>query len=199
MAVPARRTLRPPSSSSPSTGRVTIPNLITDPTWSLQPWPISLTVGQTEVEIPALPASVWLAVLMTDDMGFDDFMADISLDIEDAVNEAVLNDQITMAELSELCFGIIATVSGRPWHIAARLIQTARASWHIIGPEMLRWINPAQVSLSAWLDVVLIVLLRNMEEKDIPLFLTRLEAPAPGVKDQEITMTDNEFMALMNS
>lgn len=135
---------------------------------------------------------------MTDDMGLSDFMADISPEVEDAVQEAILEDRITITEISDLFLDIIAAVSGRPWHIAARLIQAVRQSWHVLGPEMFRWINPTEVSLSAWLDVALIVMLRSMEEKDIPMFLARLEAPAPGADNQEITMTENDFMALVN-
>jgi hypothetical protein len=80
-----------------------------------------------------------------------------------------------------------------------RLVDLARRSWDAIGGEMLsRGVDAGALSLSGWLDILLITVLRNMEQKDITLFNMRLEAPPEGEQPEpeELEMSRSAFMAL---
>jgi hypothetical protein len=69
----------------------------------------------------------------------------------------------------------------------------------VVGGELaLKGVDATQLSLSSWLDVLLLILLRNMDQKDIPMFTMRLEVPPEGfqAEAQEPTMSAQEFMAM---
>jgi len=194
----ARRPYSPPSSATPSTGRVQVPRIITDVVASLRPWPIEVTVADTQVVIPAYPAADWLSVLMVDDLRLDDMLLALAPDVADTIDEALFSGSLSFDDYSDLILNIITTAAGRPWHKALRLITTVQASWDVIGADLeQRGIDADRCSLSAWLDVALVTLLKHLDEKDIPLFVTRLEAPLPGNEEEEMTMSADDFAALM--
>lgn len=154
--------------------------------------------GQT-VQIPALPAAMWLATLMSDSLDVSNLFLALAPDLADALDEALFAERLSLEDYVDLAFQVIDQVAGRPWHIALRLIGSARASWDVVGAEMVfRHIDAAQVSLSAWLDAALLVMIRSMDSKDVTMFLAKLEAPPPGVDPfDEMEMPADDFAALM--
>jgi hypothetical protein len=194
----ARRPFNPPSSGTKDKGHIKVPRIVTDAVMSLRPWPIEMTVAGQDVQIPALPAADWLSVLMVENLVFDDVLMNLAPDVAEVVDQALFDGSITFDDYSKLLLDLISTVSGRPWHKALRLIAVVHVSWDVIGAELeFKGIDATEVSLGAWLDVALIALLKNLEEKDIPLFVTRLEAPAPGAEEEEMTMAPDDFAALV--
>lgn len=186
----------PPSTDS---GRFQVPTLNLDPIQSMRPWPVVVTLGGRELEIPALPAVDWLAILMAPESQLDDlFPGLLSPDGVDWVEEQILDGNLGLAEFQELVFQIIETVSARKWWVTLRLVDVARRSWDVVGSEMLiRGIDPARISLSAWLDVLLITVLKNMDPKDVTMFNLRLEAaPDQEQGPEEMEMSRSAFMAL---
>jgi hypothetical protein len=183
-----------------SSGRVTVPKLNRDPVQSLCPFPVEVTVAGHDYLIPALPASVWLSVLMADDLDLSDVFPGL-LDEQDMelFEDSVISGQVTLEELEEVILGVIETASARRWFVALRLIEVAKSSWDVLGAELgLRGVDAAQVSLSQWLDILLILALRNMEEKDVQMFCLKLEAPPEGTQDAEpeMEMSESAFMAM---
>lgn len=200
MAAVRRPSARPSPSPSPGTtdnGRVTVPKLNQDPVQSLRPLSVLVTVGSEEYEIPAMSAADWLSLLMAPEMDLADVFPGLLPD--EQMEYMLFDSDLSMAEIADLATGIIATVSARSWWVALRLIDVARNSWDVIGGELtLKGVDPERLSLSSWLDVLLLVLLRNMDAKDIPMFTMRLEAPPPHLKDEveEPTMSAEAFMAM---
>lgn len=187
--------------SSADAGRVNVPRLNRDPVSSLRPCSVTVTIGSGEVEIPALSAADWLSVLMVEAVELDDiFPGLLSEQDTDLVEEAILEGSLELQEFRDLILSVIETASARHWWVALRLIEVARTSWDVIGGELvLRGVDAESLSLSAWLDVLLLTVLRNMEPKDTQMFTMRLETPPPEAKDgaeQEMEMSQDAFMAI---
>lgn len=186
----------PPSADS---GRVQVPSLNLDPIQSMRPWSVVVTCGGRELEIPALPAVDWLTILMAPESQLDDlFPGLLSPEDADWVEEQILDGELRLPEFQDLVFKVIETVSARKWWVALRLIDLARRSWDVIGSEMLlRGIDATRISLSAWLDVLLVTVLKNMDPKDVAMFNLRLEAaPDEEQEPEEMEMSRSAFMAL---
>lgn len=182
----------------PSTPRVTLPSLNKDPTQSLQPWPVLVTVAGGEVSIPALSAASWLSVLMVEDLQLDDIFPGL-LEGEDSdwLEEQIVLGQVDLAELQELILAIVENVSARKWWVALRLVEVARRSWDHLGAEMLlRGIDASRISLAGWLDVLSLLAVRNIEPEQLQSFLLRLEAPPEGEEPEEMEMNASTFLAL---
>lgn len=191
---------RPSLPSSPGGGgappRVTLPNLVKDPVWSLRPWPLVVYLGGEEYEVPALPAADWLAYLMREEPDFDGMILDFFPESEDKLMDGTLD----VDDLYETCFDVLETVGGRMWWVTLRLVNLARESWHILGPQMLEAIDFEHVSIAAWLDVLLVKIVHSMDPKDTAMFAARLEAPppefAPEDPIEEMTMDRSAFLSM---
>lgn len=182
---------------SENSGRIAISHVVTDPIWSLCPWPLDVTVGESQITIPALSAAKWLVVLMAEELDPWDVVPGLCIDAEEVVTEALLNEQLEYSELRDIVLDVISMVTGRPWWIALRLVHIAKASWEAVGGELaFRGVQAQNISLAAWLDATLLVCLRSMESKDVTMFMTRLEAPPPGVETEEPEMDRASFMAM---
>lgn len=165
--------------SSPEPPRTPIPNHVKDPLWSLGVWPVAIRLGGAGFEIPALPARDWLAVLMVEDFDPADVFPDLAGDLDDEIAELILAGTIDLDDLDDAAFDVISAVSGRPWWIALRLIATARASWAVLGPMMIMRVDAGAVSLSAWLDVLLMTIMESIDRDKAEMFVLQLEAPPP--------------------
>jgi hypothetical protein len=190
----------PDLSSVPDTSKVIVPSLNRDPVQSLQPWAVVVHCAGADVEIPALPATDWLAVLMADPVQFDDiFPGFLSPDDEAWVEEQILHGALDFDEFRETALAILETVSARRWWVTLRLVGVMKGSWDVLGSRLiLRGVDASKLSLSAWLDIALITILENMEPKDTQMFTMRLER-APDEEDQpepEPEMDSSAFLAL---
>jgi hypothetical protein len=186
---------RRPSVPDLQAPRVTIPNQTTDPIWSLKPWPVTLTIDGKDLEFPAATAADWLHVLMASPVDLDDVIAAMATE-----GEHILLDESIGAELYDACLDVISAVSGRPWWQAMRLISVVKANWNTLGGEMLyRGVLPDRMSLSAWLDVLLLVTIRSMDPKDVTMFTLKLEqqpAEVIDVEPQELEMSRSQFLSM---
>lgn len=184
---------RAPAPSLPQETKVVVPKLNKDPTWSLKPWPVTVTVQGRDFTIAAMPASDWLAVLMAQDLSADDILQELLPDLEEYIYEA----ELSLDEVYEVCLDVIATVTARPWWVALRLVAVARDNWHVICDDMLLY-DADRLPLSAWLDVLLLVVLKRMENSKTTMFLLQLETPPPEVEEEaeEIEMSMAEFHAI---
>lgn len=196
----AGRPAQNPSPPSRPAG-VAVPKLNRNPILSLRPWPVVITVGGEEFTIPPLPAADWLAALMSEAFSLDDLFPGL-LDDEDhdRAVAVLLSDMHELEQFHRLTLDIVELASGRSWWVALRLIGAAVGSWDVIGAELiLKQVDPERLSLAAWLDAVLLVMLRSMEEKDITMFTLKLEAPPPEAQEEaeEMTMSREAFASMM--
>jgi hypothetical protein len=140
--------------------------------WSLGLWPVEVSVAGTIAEVPALPAIEWLVYLLQPIPDLDGLLTNLLPEVEDAIYENLA----TTADMYLLILDIIATVSAHPWWVTMRLISMAHSSWGILGPElMFHGVEADRVSLAAWIDAVLILILRNMDPNKITMFTMQLE------------------------
>lgn len=192
----------PSSSPEPTTdtGRITVPSFNRDPIQSMRPWPVVVTCCGRDVVIPALAAVDWLTILMGEEPQLDDIFPGLLSD-EDAdwVEDQIVAGRLGLEEFQDLILSIVETVSARRWWVAMRLIELARRSWDAIGSEMiLRGVDAATLSLSAWLDVLLITVLKNSDPKEVTMLTLQLEAPPPEQESEpeDPEMSRSAFMAL---
>lgn len=178
-----------PSSIDAAQSQVVVPQVNLDPIWSLQPWPVTVTIGGQDIEIPALPAVEWLAYLMRPEPDVDGLI----LDLLPEVDELLFQERTNVEDVYEMILELIATVCARTWWVALRQISIARESWHILGPQMLEVVDASQVSIAAWLDVLLLKTLSSMDPKDTTMFSSRLEAPPPSVTATKEPMEEMEM------
>lgn len=172
--------------------------MVTDPVASLKPWSTIVTLAGEDYEVPAWPAADWLSVLMTEPLDLDGALYQLAPELAEALDEALLSEVLTFDDYLNLVLDLISTASGRPWFKALRLIGTVRQNWDAVGAELeLRGVDAARVSLGAWLDIALVTVLKMMNEKDIPMFTLKLEAPPPGAEPAEMEMSTDDFQALM--
>lgn len=185
-----------PSGIEPN--RVAVPKLNRDPIQSLAPYSVVIDACGQQVEIPPLPAADWLSVLMINDLELDNiFPGFLSLEESDLVEEMIISGDLDLEEYEDIILSIIETVSARHWWIALRLIGVARASWDLLGGELaLRGVDAGQISLSSWLDAVLLLAIEAQDPKDVTMFTMKLEAPPPTMKTEEPEMDASTFMSM---
>lgn len=177
-------------------GRITVPKLKGDPVWALKPWPVIISVGGRDFEIPALPAADWLAVLMARPFDPDDLI----LELVPNGSELLFLESVPAEDLDHISLDVIATVSARPWWEVFRLVGMAQSSWSVLGAELiLKGIRADQISLAAWLDALLLVALRTMDKDSVTMFMLQLEQPPPEEMEsvaEEMEMSADAFLSM---
>lgn len=129
----------------------------------------------------------------------DIFPGLLTSDDMDLVEDLIVSRELGLDECEDIILSIIETVSARPWWVTIKLIETARVSWDLIGGELaLRGIDPTHISLSSWLDALLLTVIKNMDPKEVTMWCLKLEAPPPDVKvdEAELEMDPSQFMAM---
>lgn len=193
---------RQPSSPSPSPAtqsQVTLPHLVTNPIWSLKLWPVVVEIAGCEYTIPALCAADWLEVLMEPTLTPEHvFPGMLDLDEQRQVDEVLHSGQMDLEEFYNLGLEAIGEISGRPWWVALRLIYVAQQSWDALGGEMAEKADAGRLSLSAWLDILFLLVVRNIDDAKRTMFLMKLElAPEGwGPDPEELEMSADAFLAL---
>lgn len=165
---------------SPATSTsVQVPHLNRDPVWSLCPWPVVVTApGGFSCEIEALPAVHWLQFLLGTDPDIAGLTSELMPELEDFFLDR--DEFFDVDEMHQITLDVISTVTARPWWQAIRLTSCAAANWDVLGPKLLaHGADPMSVSIAAWLDVLLVVLLENMEPSKVTMFTMQLEALPP--------------------
>ena len=173
-----------PADAAPA-GR-TIPTFVTDPIWSLRCWPVDVQLVGHSVQIPALPAADWLAVLAATPLDPEDVFPGLAVDGPELVDELLYSGELSLDDLYRTTLEVISTVAGRPWWIALRLIASAVHNWGVVGSKLvLGGVDAEKVSLSAWLDAVFMIIIEGTPEDQLTMFFSKLEFPPPGFEPQE--------------
>ena len=190
----ARRSAPQPNLQSPKPNRVKNPSWDLDPVWSLAPWPLVIQFGSTEVEIPAMNAAEWLAVLMGGRLTLDSL-----LDLIPGGDDLFLDEDVGFDEVNTLFSDVITTVSGRSWWITLGLLGVAKKHWDTIGPEMIMSVDAQRVSLAAWMNVLQSTIIQSIDPENVPMFIAQVQAPPPGVESPQMKrqdLTAKEFLAI---
>lgn len=181
---------------------VAIPKFVTDFTWSLKPWPVTAWWNGQGFDIPALPAVDWITAVF--DEGRADWLGVFPGLCGDSVREEV--EQLILRgnlddfdDLVSVARDALAAAAGRDWWVATALIGSVNGAWNVIGGEyVIRGVDAGTLSLSAWLDASLHLMLRAMDPKDHAMFLSQLELPPVEVRDEmpEPEIAADAFLAL---
>lgn len=154
-----------------------------------------MTVHSVDYEIPALPATDWLQVLMQEHPDLEAILTELCPNGMGLLFDEDLEEQ----ELWDILLDVIEQASGRHWWIAMRLINVVRGSWNVLGAEMFyRGIDPNTLSLAAWLDAMLLVIIRAMDPKDVTMFTMKLEMVPAGEEpdEEEMEMSTEQFLSM---
>lgn len=173
----------PPSSNS---GGIQIPHFNTDPVWSLCPWPLDVELPNGKFfTLPPLPAADWLQYMLQKEPDMSALVSDLMPELEDYFFDPD-NGDVDLLEFRDLLRDVIGTVGARPWWITLRLISLAVANWDLIGPKLRIYdANPQEISLAAWLDLVLLVVMEHTDPQHITMLTSQLEIPPPEVMAEE--------------
>lgn len=173
--------------------QVAIPKHNLDPVWSLRPWPAELEIRGQIYDFPAVAAVTWLVILMDEQPDLDRVLIELC----PSGMELLFNQEVEPEALYSAILDLIATVAARKWWIALRMIAIVRQNWNILGPEMIMsGIDPQVLSLAAWLDAMLVILIRAMDPKEVSLFVSRLELPPPSEMAAETERVDEMEMSV---
>lgn len=191
----------PDSPSQPT--RVDVPKLVTDPLASICASEIEVRIAAIRCVVPAMMAADWLPILMTgSQLALDDVLPGL-LDEDTAalVEDALFDGILGLDQMYETALEIVSVAGGRPWWVALRLIETARASWDTMGPALIMaGVRADQVTLSAWLDAVMgqcVKALYSMKQGEVNLWLMNLEKAPEGAEREEASISMDQFMSMM--
>jgi hypothetical protein len=176
---------------------IQVPKLNTDPVWSLRPWPLVISVHGAKIKLPELCATDWLVYLLQNPPDLDGLLLDWLPQLEDLVAEQVID----LEEMYDSLLTILATVAARPWWVTLRLVVIANRSWDLLGPKLMsQGIDANSISLSAWLDALLLIILENTDPKQVTMFTMQLEAVPVTVQAEqdELEMDRSAFLSLMD-
>lgn len=156
-------------------------------------------INGQDVEIPALPAADWLSALMGPGDLMDIFPGLLDEDDADWVEGELFGERLSMEALQDIQIDVLDTVTGRPWYVSLRLIAVARSNWDSMAGEILKEADATRLSIAGWLDVVYLLILRNLEQNKVQMFVSQLELPPVGYATedpQDLEMSPDAFMAL---
>jgi hypothetical protein len=152
---------------------------------------MEIVVANTKIAVPAMTAADWLWYLMLPVPDLDQLMRDLAPALEDHL----YNEVLSVDEFYEAALEIISCASARDWWVTLRLIMVARDRWDVLGPALIeRRADPNVLSLSGWLDVLLVTILDAMDPKRTTMFTMQLEVP-PVAQQASNTMDEMEMDA----
>jgi hypothetical protein len=204
--MPSRPQRRPPASAQAAPAaaepqRVEVVSLSTDPIASLGAFDITISCGGEHV-IPAHNADVWLAVLLEAEIDpYRIFPTLGGFAVVDAVEDAIMAGQITLADVGDAALDLITLAAGRPWWACVRLLGTVRHVFdRVHGKMILAGVRANEVSLAAWLDACYSVTLDMIEPSKITKFSTEIMAAPPGYEvELDFDNEEKAFAAAMQA
>lgn len=147
-----------------------------DPAASVRLWAIEIDLAGRTVEIPPLPASHWLPILLD---GNPLMVLDLVDGPEgDLVDELILAGGVQANELVDALIAAIEQAAGRPFHTALVLAQVARVQWPsisgLLAEKGFRW---DEAPLGAALDAVYTIVAKHLKAEQLARFEVLLNTP----------------------
>lgn len=179
---------------------VQIPDVDADPVASLGWVDITVDLLGRSWTIPAMPAAGWLKILWERPFDPDSIFPDLA-DAVAEVEEAILYGQLASDEPTRVACEILEEASGYRWWFTVQLAMAVRAAWPRVGGTLiLAGVDPARISLGAWLSAAYACCLDLMDPKKVTQFVNQLNTPPAGFEvelDEE--RESAAFMAMMQS
>lgn len=159
----------------------------------MQCWQVELELGGRTYTVPALPAVDWWPILIDLDL-----MAILDLTDTSALDDQLLDGEVTNEDLGTVLKDALEEVTGRSMHVAYVLAVTAEQNWMRINGKLaqsgFRW---DEMPLAAALDAVYAATLDLFQkQEDLDKFLAILDndsLTAPGKKRTASAKIKDEF------
>lgn len=168
--------LAPVAESDPESAP--LPEIYCDPLASFSPTPILIDAFGGTWTVPAMSAAQWLEILWNETTSFDDIFPGLA-GAQDVMYEAFFAGETSSDEVFAIATEVLETASGFRWWFAMNLCSVAKLGWSRVGGEIVPHVRAEEVSLGAWLVVVLQVLMGRTDPKKTAELLTNLNT-APG-------------------
>lgn len=167
-----------------------------DPVAVLRIFPVVVTLGGEEFEIPALPAADWMEALAAGDDAVVPGL--LSAGDEQAVVDMLLDGEVASSEMSDAANDAVAVAAGRPWWEARRLVGLAMAQPdRVLGALMLRGFDFEARSLGGLCAAVYALATEGMDKKERQKLDMQLkQVPAEVLAEDDDALSD-AFMAAM--
>lgn len=155
---------------------------------SIAPWPIdNIWIGDRAFSIPALNADRWLEILLQPQISLWAILPGLLAeeDADDYITDLMVLGQVDRDEYEELCWEVIGIAAGREWWTALHLLNNAKAEAHapiVRGELVLSGVDATRISLSAFLDALYMIFIRQMSEQNRQRFDMLISKAPAGVK-----------------
>jgi hypothetical protein len=173
-----------------------------DPFASLRAWGCDVLLGGRDYTLRPALAVEWLPILMTDPLDLSAIIPGMISEADaDALEEALLDGTVKLAEVEQACQEVITMAAGREWWWACNLLATVAGVWMTIFGSLLRaGLDVQRLPLGALLDAMYMECASRMDKPHLQDFDRQLNIPPTGVvpvidEDREAM----NFVALMNS
>lgn len=124
---------------------------------------------------------------------------DIFLELIPGGLQVILKDVLDPDEARDLALDIVEEVSARHYWVAIRLISLLVSTWDVMGPEAIfNNVDAEKLSLAAWLDAMLVLLMRRIKDDQAPMFVAQLEMPPTGeeIPVEEMEISEHQFLSM---
>lgn len=152
-----------------------------DPEATLRCWALDVDLAGRTYPIPALPAADWLLPITTGT--WLDIVPGLLTD-PTAVDDLLLDGELTYAECKRAAQGAVGAASGMAWWTALRLARAATDSW-ISGELTLRGVDPHRWPLAAYLAAAYRAATEHLEPGKRMSLDMELDRPPAGVPAEE--------------
>ena len=155
-----------------------------DPIASLRPWPITVTIAGQDYTIPALPASVWLEVLLASRVQVLGVIPGLLGD-EDGIELAMrmAEAEVDLDEVYQASLDAIAVAGGRSWWWCLSFAAGMGVAWNTLsGHLILAGVDWDKLSLAGFFDAAYALISRNIPKEKLQLLDLELNSPPAGVE-----------------
>lgn len=173
-----------------------------DPLASLKAWPLSVDLGGREYALRPALGGEWLPILMVDPMDIAAIIPGmLSEEAADDFECALIDGEVALPEVEEVCREVITSAAGREWWWACNLLASVSGVWMtIFGTLVRQGVDVDRLPLGAVLDALYAECASRMDKQHLQDFDRQLNIAPAGV----VPVIDEEreamnFVALMNS
>jgi hypothetical protein len=177
-----------------------------DPIASLAPFDIEYTIGDRDFVLAARPASVWLKVLLPDQVPLESILPGwTGGGARRHIFWSLARGELTHGDWNDMAMEILEQAAGRKWWQAVNLIVGMKDAdnWTtIFGGLMLRGVDADTISLAAWLDAAMALCTEHMDKEERIKFRLTIDTPPVGTdpaKAIDAAEQERAFLALMQS
>lgn len=191
-----------PGESEPS--NVVLPEVESSPLSYLGPTPILVTLFKRTWTVPALTAVPWLEIIWTDPFDPDAIFPGLIDDqnLHDLIVDGLIDGSLDPDELFDIAMEVLTEAAGYDWWFALKLATAVRVNWARLGGHLvLAGVDPARVTLGAWLSACLALVSEHTEPKGFATFLNELTTPPEGYgpsPEEMLQISESEFLSMQS-